>query len=344
MKKRSFKPGFYFSLIIFAIMTSALALIAPFFIFALNRGVFNGLGLVITALLLYLFSTIAAVIISAIVGKRILNPIADLSNAAKRVAGGEFDVKLNENSYIAELSDLLGNFNLMVQELGNTQTLRSDFIANISHEFKTPLASIEGYAGLLRDPTLSDEERREYSDRITAATGRLSRLSENILKITRLEGQEIITNKEKFRLDEQIRKNILLFENEWVKKNIELDIDLCETLYYGNSELLGHVWSNILSNAFKFCEEGGRVSVKLIKDGGCAVCTVADNGIGMDSETLKHIFDKFYQAETTEKYRGNGLGLALASRIAQLCGGNIKAESLPGCGSTFTVSLPMDGE
>lgn len=342
MKKHSFKPEFYFSLVIFAIMIASVAVIAPFFILARNRGVFKGLDLFITAMLLYLFSTAAAVIISAIGAKRILDPIKRLSDAAKKVAGGDFDVRIDEKSRIREISDLMKDFNLMVQELGNTQTLRSDFIANISHEFKTPLASIEGYAGLLKDPELTDAERCEYVERITAATGRLSRLSGNILKITRLEGQEIITDKEKFRLDEQIRQIILLLENEWSKKNIEFDIDLCETLYFGNSELLGHIWSNLLSNAFKFSEYGGHVSVTLKKENDFIIFTVSDNGIGMDSETVKHIFDKFYQADTPEKDRGNGLGLALAERVTELSGGDISAESMPGAGSTFTVRLPID--
>lgn len=341
MKKHSFKLEFYFSLIIFAIMAASVLIIAPFFVLAINRGVFKGIDLFISVLLFYVFSMIAAVTVSAIVGKRILNPIRRLSNAAKRVSEGQFDIRLDEKSRVAEISTLLKDFNIMVQELGNEQTLRGDFIANISHEFKTPLASIEGYASLLKDTSLSDEELCEYADRIMAASKKLSKLSGNILKITRLEGQEIVTDKETFRLDEQIRQTILLFEADWQQKNIELDINLDEILYYGNSEILNHIWSNLLSNAFKFSEHDGKVTVQLKKEDGCAVCVIKDTGIGMDSETLNHIFEKFYQAQTPEKDRGNGLGLTLAQRVAQLCGGNITVSSLPDCGSEFTVTLPL---
>ncbi len=344
MKKHSFRLEFYFSLVIFAIMAASLFVISPFFILALNRGVFKGLDLFISALILYVLSTIAAVFMSAILGKRILNPIRRLSDAAKKVAGGDFDVRLDEKSRMDEISTLLRDFNLMVQELGNDQALKEDFIANISHEFKTPLASVEGYAALIKDPSLTAAERNEYADRIITSTKKLSRLSGNILRITRLEGQEIITDREKFRLDEQIRQIILLYENEWQQKNIELDVDLDEIVYYGNSELLSHIWSNLLSNAFKFSDENGRVSVTLRSDAGCAVCTVKDSGIGMDSEVMRHIFDKFYQAETDEKERGNGLGLTLAKRVTELCGGSIEASSLPGCGSEFTVKLPFRSE
>lgn len=341
MKKHSFKLEFYFSLIIFAIMTSSVLVIAPFFILARNRGFFNGLDLVITASLLYLFSIIAGVIISAIVGRKILFPIRKLSKATQKVADGNFDTRLEENSRVGELRQMAKDFNIMVAELGETQTLRADFISGMSHEFKTPLASIEGYAQLLKDTSLTEEERNDYAERICAATKRLSRLSANILKITRLEGQEIITDRAPFRLDEQIRQSILMLENEWQKKNIELDIDLCEITYFSNSELLEHIWSNLLSNAFKYSENGGKVSITLKKDGSDAVCTVRDTGIGMDSETLKHIFDKFFQADTDRRDRGNGLGLTLALRAAELCGGSISAESMPGLGSCFTVRLPL---
>ena len=341
MKKHSFKLEFYFSLVIFGIMTASVAIIAPLFILARSRGFFNGIDLFISASIFYGFSIIAGVLISAIVGKRILEPIKKLSAAAKKVAEGDFSVRLEEKSRVDELSRMARDFNLMVQELGNTATFREDFIDNLSHEFKTPLASIEGYAVLLRDSTLSDAERYDYADRICGSARRLSKLSGNILKISQLEGMEIVPDKKKFRLDEQLREAVLLLETEWSRKELDLDVELSETVYYGNRDLLMHVWMNILSNAVKFTPDGGSIGVSLETVDGCALCTVSDSGIGMEEAQLRHVFDKFYQADTSRKGEGNGLGLTLAARVVKLCGGTITAQSEPGKGTSFTVTLPL---
>lgn len=341
MKRHSFKLEFYFSLIIFGIMTGSVLIISPFFVFARSRGFLNGIDLFISATIFYGFSIIAGVLISAIVGKRILEPIKKLSTAAKKVSEGDFSVRLEEKSRVDELGRMARNFNLMVQELGNTATLREDFIANLSHEFKTPLASIEGYAVLLRDSELDSAERYDYADRICTSARRLSKLSGNILKISQLEGMEIVPDKKKFRLDEQIREAVLILEPEWSRKMLEPDIDLDETIYYGNRDLLMHVWMNILSNAVKFTPEGGKIGVSLKCEANSAVCTVSDSGIGMTEEELKHIFEKFYQADTSRRSEGNGLGLTLAAKVVKLCGGTVTAKSQSGAGSSFTVKLPL---
>ena len=341
MKKHSFKLEFYFSLIIFAIMTASVIVIAPFFFIARSRGFFNGLDLFITASIMYGFSIIAGVVISAVIGKRILEPIKKFSAAARKIAGGDFSVRLEEKSRIDELSCMAQDFNLMAQELGNTVTFREDFIANLSHEYKTPLASIEGYASLLRGDSVSDAERREYAQRIYSSAKRLSRLSGNILKISQLEGMEIIPDKKIYRLDEQIREAILLLEPEWSKKEIDPEVDLAETVYYGNKDIVMHIWMNILSNAVKFTPEHGNIEVRLTSDKNLAECRISDSGIGMTDEELKRVFDKFYQADTDFKGDGNGLGLTLAARVAKLCGGGIDVSSVPEKGSVFTVTLPL---
>ncbi len=250
-------------------------------------------------------------------------------------------MRLEEKSRVDELSRMARDFNLMVQELGNTATFREDFIDNLSHEFKTPLASVEGYAVLLRDSTLSDAERYDYADRIWCSARRLSKLSGNILKISQLEGMEIVPDKKKFRLDEQLREAVLLLEPEWSRKELDLDVELSETVYYGNRDLLMHVWMNILSNAVKFTPDGGSIGVSLETVDGCAVCEICDSGIGMEEAQLRHVFDKFYQADTSRKGEGNGLGLTLAARVVKLCGGTITAQSEPGKGTSFTVTLPL---
>lgn len=341
MKKHSFKLEFYFSLIIFAIMTASVLVIAPFFVIARSRGFFNGLDLFITASIMYGFSIIAGVVISAVIGKRILEPIKKFSAAARKIAGGDFSVRLEEKSRIDELRCMAQDFNLMAQELGNTVTFREDFIANLSHEYKTPLASIEGYASLLRGDSVTDAERREYAQRIYSSAKRLSRLSGNILKISQLEGMEIIPDKKVYRLDEQIREAILLLEPEWSKKEIDLEINLAETVYYGNKDIVMHIWMNILSNAVKFTPEHGKIDVRLTSDKSLALCRISDTGIGMTHEEQKRIFDKFYQADTAYMGDGNGLGLTLAARVAKLCGGSIDVSSVPEKGSVFTVTLPL---
>lgn len=339
MKKHSFKLGFYFTLVVFGIMSASILLITPILALTASRGYFAGMDLMAAFVILYLLSMATGVTISAIVGHRILNPILKFSDALQDVSAGNFQVQVPEEQRIEELAQMAANFNRMVQQLQNTETVHGDFIANLSHEFKTPLASIEGYAVLLKDNRLSREEHDAYVDRIIRATHRLSSLSGNILKISRLESQEIITDKKPYRLDEQLRQAVLLMETDWSRKNLELDIQLQDVVYYGNDELLMQVWLNLLSNAIKFTPEGGLISIELTQTN-CIKAVIRDTGIGMDTETAKHIFDKFYQGDTSRKSEGNGLGLAIVSRIVKLCGGTVQTNTALGEGTTFTVCLP----
>ncbi|MCI8610898.1 MAG: HAMP domain-containing histidine kinase [Clostridiales bacterium] len=340
MKKRSFKLGFYFTLVVFAIMSASIVLIAPIMALTASRGYFAGMDIMASFVVLYLLSMATGVTISAIVGHKILKPILKFSSALKEVSAGNFQVQVPEDRRIEELSLMASNFNRMVQQLQNTETVHGDFIANLSHEFKTPLASIEGYAMLLKDQRLSREEHDEYVSRILHATHRLSNLSGNILKISRLESQEIITDKKQYRLDEQLRQAVLLLEEDWSRKNLEMDVRLQDVIYYGNDELLMQVWLNLLSNAIKFTPPGGTITVELTKTD-TVKAVVRDTGIGIDKDSIEHIFEKFYQGDTSRKSEGNGLGLAIVSRIVKLCAGTISVEAAPGEGSVFTVSLPL---
>jgi len=339
MKKHGFKLGFYFTLVVFGIMSASILLIAPILALTASRGYFAGMDLMAAFIILYLLSMATGVTLSAIVGHRILKPILKFSDALQEVSAGNFHVQVSETQRIEELAQMAANFNRMVQQLQNTETVHGDFIANLSHEFKTPLASIEGYAVLLKDDRLSHAEHTEYVDRIIRATHRLSSLSGNILKISRLESQEIITDKKPYRLDEQLRQAVLLLEADWSQKNLDLDIQLDDVVYYGNDELLMQVWLNLLSNAIKFTPEGGSITIQLIQTNRIKI-VIRDTGIGMDTETAKHIFDKFYQGDTSRKSEGNGLGLAIVNRIIKLCSGTIQTDTALGEGTTFTVCLP----
>lgn len=228
----------------------------------------------------------------------------------------------------------------MTYDLSHIETLRSDFVANVSHEFKTPIASIEGYATLLQNPELSREKHDRYVEKILENSRRLSGLSSNILALSKLENQETVMDKREFRLDEQIRKTILLLEGKWAEKGIEFDMDLPRVMVYGSEPLLARVWANLLDNAIKYSPENGVVRVSLQRDGQKIHTAIADQGPGMTEEVCRHIFEKFYQGDPSRRAEGNGLGLALAKRIVELCQGRITVESAPGKGAVFVVELP----
>lgn len=274
-------------------------------------------------------------------GRRLLEPVREISRAAQKVAKGDFSVSLKTDCPIQELNDMSANFNTMVRELNSVETLRNDFVVNVSHEFKTPLSAISGYASLLLCPETPEPDRQEYARAIVESARQLSNLTGNILQLAKLENQSIPPATGAFSLDEQIRRVILLLEPQWAAKNLELDIDLDDAVSTGNEELLFQVWRNILENAVKFTPEGGKITVKLNKTETGAQVVVQDTGIGMDPSAAGHIFDKFYQCDTSHQTEGNGLGLALVKKILDLQGGSIQVQSVPGRGSVFLVNLPF---
>lgn len=292
-------------------------------------------------LLLYLVSAGVASAVTYFVSQQILRPIESLSDVSLEVAKGNFNVSCDEETNIEELDTVIENFNGMARELAATETLREDFIANVSHEFKTPLAAMEGYATLLSDPGLPEEERREYAERILLSVRRLSGLTGNILLISKLENDAYKMNTGEFRLDEQIREAILELETEWSKKEIDFDITLEEITVTSAEGLLHELWINLIGNAIKYSHPRGRVTVRLDKNGDMVKAVVADNGIGMSDEVKRHIFEKFYQGDTSRRSEGNGLGLALSWRIVKALSGEIGVESEEGRGSVFTVVLPF---
>ena len=244
-------------------------------------------------------SIVLGTLISTVAGQKAMAPILEISAATKEIAKGNFNITLKKHSRAEEIDEMARNFLLMARELANTETFRNDFISNVSHEFKTPLSTIEGYATLLQNPSLSPEKREIYVSKILYNVKRLSGLSGNILQLSKLEHQEIAPQKAVFPLDEQIRQIILLFEDTWTQKNLELDVDLDEVNYAGNSELLAQVWQNLIGNAVKFTPNGGSIRVQLRKAPGQVRFYLTDSGIGMDEQTQKRIFEKFYQGDVS---------------------------------------------
>lgn len=342
---RSAKTMVVFSLMVFIIMTLTMMLTAGATVILIQCGKISGDPRGIAFIVFACVSVIIGTILSRFVGKRPIEIIVDINEATKRVAKGDFTAELSEESIPAiELREMAHNFNVMTRELASTEILRSDFIENVSHEFKTPISAIEGYATLLQRRDLSEEKRLEYADRILTNSARLSSLTGNILLLSRLDHQQIEMRRERFSLDEQIRETLLMLEPQWSDKHIELDIDLDTVDYVGNAELLAQVWQNLIGNAIKFVGQNGRINVLLHTTGSSAQVSIIDNGPGMDSETVSHIYDRFYQADTSRSTAGNGLGLTLVRRIVDLHKGTIAVSSIPGTGTAFTVSLPIAGE
>ena len=242
---------------------------------------------------------------------------------------------------LEELESTIENFNRMVRELNSVEIMRNDFIADVSHEFKTPLSAISGYATFLQDPELSEEEKKEYIKKIFFNIEKLNDLTANILHLSKLEHQQFMEEPASYRLDEQIREAIVFLEPKWSKKKIEFELELPQILYCGYRTLLFQVWTNMIGNAIKYTEAGGNIAVYLKQQDGGVQVIISDNGMGMTEETQKHIFDKFYQGDTARRSEGNGLGLALCKEIIKRCNGEIHVESTPGVGSVFIVTLPI---
>lgn len=306
-------------------------------------GILRAFGLVLTELELLLViaivSLLAGLVFSMLASKWVFKPIKDLRLAMEQVADGDFDVRLKQSSKSQEIQEVYSGFNLMVHELGTTEMLQRDFTSNVSHEFKTPIAAIEGYSTLLQGSENLGPDQQEYVDKILYNTKRLSGLVGDILLISKLENQTIETNKKTYLLDEQIRESILGLESAWLAKNIEFDVDLECVNYLGNEGLMRHVWDNLLSNAIKFTPDGGVISISLKKKENEIIFFIEDHGPGIPEESKKRVFDKFYQTDNSRKQDGHGLGLPLVKRILMLSGDRIWIEDVDGGGSRFVVAL-----
>jgi len=269
-------------------------------------------------------------------------PVKIITEATEKIMQGDFTARIpNMHGAGMEGFNRIGAaVNSMAQELSGIETLRIDFIANVSHEMKTPLAVMQNYGTLLQAPDLSEEKRVEYAKGVTDASRRLAEMMTNILKLNRLENQQIFPETTEYDLGEQLCECLLQFENVWEKKNIEIVTDIAEDIKVeADAKLLSLVWNNLLSNAFKFTEEGGTVALSLATTEHHAIIKVKDTGCGMTPEVGAHIFEKFYQGDTSHSVQGNGLGLALVKRVIDIMRGEIGVESAVGVGTTFTVKI-----
>lgn len=292
-------------------------------------------------LLLVLLCILFAVVLTAGFGIQKVRPIHKVNKAMQKVSEGDFSIRLDENEGVGEIRELVSSYNHMAEELSSIELFRTDFINNFSHEFKTPIVSIRGFAKQLQRDDLTDEQRMEYTRIIVSESERLANMSANVLLLTKLENQQIITDKTVYRLDEQLRSCILLLEKQWTEKEIELNLVLDALEYEGNEEMMSHVWVNLISNAIKFSPQGGTLEVGCMRLQSFIVVHVTDQGEGMRPEMQARIFEKFYQGDTAHATEGNGLGLPLAKRIVDLCRGKIAVDSMPGRGTTFSVYLPV---
>ena len=269
-------------------------------------------------------------------------PTKVIIEATEKIMSGDFSVRIKpmQKSGMEGFNQIAMAINQMAEELSSVETLRTDFISNVSHEMKTPLAVMQNYGTLLRTPDLPEEKRIEYAKGVTDSSRRMADMMTNILKLNRLENQQIYPQITEFDLGEQLCECLLQFENVWEKAEIEIETDIAEDVRMNaDSELLSLVWNNLFSNAFKFTEKGGTVSISLSANEHYATVQVMDTGCGMTPDVGAHIFEKFYQGDTSHSVQGNGLGLPLVKRVIDIMHGEIAVESAPGVGTTFTVRI-----
>lgn len=356
-KKKSIQRSLILNFVIAIIITLVLSILG-FYLFVNNQTVEKLIEVNVSTeedikeVLTVLRRTIAIIVVNTllisifiigITSKKMLGPLKKVTEATKKVAAGDFKVKL-ETQREDEIGELTNNFNKMVTELSSIETLKKEFIDSVSHEIKTPISSIKGFAQLLKDEKTSNKEKEEYVDIIIEETDRLLNLSTNMLKLSKLQNQTRITNKEPIDIAEQIRKAIILLEQKWKEKGIKFNISLEEKYFYGDEELTYQIWVNLIDNAIKFSNKNGIIDITLKEKDNFLEFKIKDNGIGMDEEEKENIFKRFYQVDKSHSEQGSGLGLSIVKRIVELSNGNIDVESKINKGTTITVKLPIEKE
>lgn len=342
MRKNTEEKGLKIRYYVIAVIWTALVVstVLSGLLFAVLSHFFTLPKSISTIVWLLLFNTLISGVITTFLNGKILEPITKMSQAMTKVSEGDFTQQLDTSSRIAEVRESCKSFNIMTKELRATELLQTDFVSNVSHEFKTPINAIEGYTTLLQGEELS-EEQEECIGKILFNTRRLSGLVGNILLLSRLDNQNIPMKKEEYRLDEQVRQAILSLETRWLEKQIEFQVDMENISYTGNEGLLMQIWNNLLDNAIKFSPVKGTIAVCLTKEEKQVIFVISDEGPGIPDEVKNRMFDKFYQADGSHKSEGNGLGLALVKRILDLNQGTIMAENRDYGGCEVTVTLPV---
>lgn len=347
-RKSRFALTMLLSIFVFCIIFVAAVISAVAVYILVKTGAISSVNQRVDALKTLLFmggiSIIVSFILTALTSKISMKPVNKAVNLMNRLASGDFKARLEFGKPIGlhptfiEISD---SFNKMAEELENTEMLRSDFINNFSHEFKTPIVSIAGFAKLLKKGNLTEEQQKEYIGIIEEESLRLSAMATNVLNMTKIENQNILTDVTNFNLSEQLRSSILMLEGKWTKKNIEFNLDFDEYSIYANEEMLKHVWINLIDNAIKFSDNFGIVSIKITEKDKSLCISVKNLGNEIPPEQQKRIFNKFYQADESHSTEGNGIGLALIKEIVRLHQGNVSVRSENNV-TTFTVELPKE--
>lgn len=325
--------------ILCVISTNLLSSVLTVFVWLpLSRNLFPA-GHVLAPYIPMVIATLVAIPISSAISLHSAKPIQDMLEATKSISKGDYSVRVSEEGE-GDMADLLHSFNQMTAELGSTELMRNDFINTFSHEFKTPIVSIRGFARRLRSGNLTAQQREEYLEFIAEESERLSKLSSSVLLIAKYENQNLVTEQTEYDLDEQIRACILRLEEQWSAKGLLFDLELPKLPYRNNLEMMDHVWLNLIGNAVKFSHQGGTIHIRAENEKSHITVWIRDEGIGIRPEHIGHIFDKFYQGDTAHASAGNGLGLSLVHRILELCGGEIQVESQEGQGAAFCIRLP----
>ena len=348
MRKKKRKLNYFFLLHLIAITFLIIILSAIIAIYLNSREQMKD-SKHISVIMFFLWITVCTILANLILYhkmRKVFRSVEALSEAADEVAKGDFSISVEqkEHLHIAEIEDMYDSFNQMVRDLGTIETLRKDFVSNVSHEIKTPIAAIDGYAMLMQDQSLTDEERRDHLESIRYNCHRLTALTGNILMLSRLDNGTMIPKKEPFRLDEQIRKVVLSMEDAWTAKQLELDIDMDPVTYVGDEDLIYHIWTNIIGNAIKFSNQKGLLQIRMEdnpSETGVVCVTIRDSGIGLTSEQMRHMYDKFYQGDKSHSSEGNGLGLALVKQITTLLHISMSVKSKRGQGTAFILELPI---
>lgn len=347
-KTKRTRSLYFYLLISFTLILVAMLLCTAIFFVTKSSNIFNNYENKLTQLITsetlselkraIFYGMLVGVALMLVVAKHIIRPIKKIKDATKKVATGDFDTKVDVVRK-DEIGDLAENFNIMVNELKSIEYLRKDFVSNISHELKTPIASIQGFAKLLENNDITEREKKEYISIILEETDRLSNLSSNMIKLSKVENQEIVYNKQEFRLDEQIRKAIIMLEEKMNRKNIKVELESEEISITENQDLTMEIWINLLNNAIKYTNENGIIKIKVFEENEYIRVDIIDNGIGIPKEKQEKVFEKFYQADKSHSNEGSGLGLAIVKRIVELIDGKITFSSEENIGTAFSVFI-----
>ncbi|OZB92138.1 HAMP domain-containing sensor histidine kinase [Paenibacillus sp. XY044] len=342
--KEKITLSFLFSLMVFIIFLITVVITGILFVLAHFLGLLNDeftQGGIVLPIIILISCIIIGTTISSFASRRMVKSVREFIEAIQRLAAGDFSTRLHMKSP-PEYRILSDNFNRMAEELGGIEILRADFVNNFSHEFKTPIVSIKGFAEILKYDDLTKEERDEYLDIVIEESARLAALASNVLELSKIETQTILTDKQKVNVGEQIRQCVLLLTTKMEKKHLSLDLNLHDYALSGNKELLNQIWLNLLDNAIKFTPEHGMVTIEMKRIAGSLELVFRNTGSGIDPETVPRIFDKFYQADRSHSTAGNGLGLTIVQQIVNLHGGRIVCESDPIQGTEFIITLPSE--